>query len=150
MDRGRFSGSAFWLGGLVLLLTAGGLLFVFAPRPEPPRVTVQHILISFAGAGTQAGRTKAAAEKLAEETLVRAQNGEDFVALMKQLSDDPTEGSYTLTNEGVAPKPREYPRGAMVQSFGDVSFKLRVGAIRMAVFDPKLSPFGWHILKRIQ
>jgi len=149
MQRGRFSGSGFWLGGLVLLLTAGGLFFAFGPRPEPPRVTVQHILISFAGARTLASRTKAEAEKRAGEILARAQNGEEFAALMK-FSDDPSEGTFSLTNHGVAPQGNEFNRSAMVKSFGDVSFKLRVGAIRMVPFDPKDSPWGFHIIKRIQ
>ena len=44
-------------------------------------VTVQHCLISFAGTGTKAKRSKAAAEKLAEEIWHEAIAGADFDAL---------------------------------------------------------------------
>jgi parvulin-like peptidyl-prolyl isomerase len=38
----------------------------------------------------------------------------------------------------------------MVQAFGDVGFKLEVGAVGMATFDPKTSKYGWHIIKRLK
>ena len=46
--------------------------------------------------------------------------------------------------------PSESARESMVRAFGDVSFKLRVGDIRMAPYDPQTSPYGWHILKRLK
>ena len=46
--------SASWLVVAVVLIIAAGLFLAFGPRPEPARVNVQHILISFAGAGTPA------------------------------------------------------------------------------------------------
>ena len=38
----------------------------------------------------------------------------------------------------------------MVQRFGDVGFGLEVGETGMAEYDPRTSPFGWHIIKRIE
>ena len=151
MDRGRFTGSAFWLAGLVVLLTGAGLFVAFGPRPEPPRVKVRHILISFGGAAVPSIKTKAEAEKLAFEILDRARNGEDFEALEKRYSDDPNPSPYTISNIGIKPQTTgEMGRLELVKSFGDVSFKLRVGEIRMAAYDPPSSPFGWHIIKRIE
>jgi peptidyl-prolyl cis-trans isomerase C/foldase protein PrsA len=117
---------------------------------EPDRIQVAHVLISFAGAGTEATRTKAEAEKLANDVLARAKKGEDFHQLIKELSDDPGEGIYGMANVRVAPKQGEYPRQGMVAAFGDVGFTLDVGGIGMSAFDPQKSPFGWHIIKRLK
>ena len=118
---------------------------------EPERIQLQHILISFAGTQTDATRSKAEAEKLAGEVLARVQKGEDFAAVVKQLSDDPGPGIYGLCNRGVKQKGRdEYPRDGMVPAFGNVGFALEVGSIGMAPYHPDDSPFGWHIIKRLQ
>ena len=42
------------------------------------------------------------------------------------------------------------PRQGMVPAFGDVGFTLEVGGIGMAEFDEAASPFGWHIIRRIE
>jgi foldase protein PrsA len=138
------------LASVVVLIAAGGLAVVWF-RPEPDRVTVQHLLVSFLGAGAGATRTKAEAEKLAGELLKRADEGEDFDALEKQYSDDPAHpGIYPLVNTGVKPTTGEYERAMMVPAFGDVAFKLRKDRLRLAPYDPQKSPYGWHILKRLR
>ena len=118
--------------------------------PEPQHIQVAHVLISFAGCGTEATRSQADAEKLANDVLGRAKKGEDFHKLIKELSDDPGEGVYGMSNHKVRPERGEYERGGMVPAFGDVGFKLAVGAIGMSAFDPRNSPFGWHIIKRLK
>jgi parvulin-like peptidyl-prolyl isomerase len=119
-------------------------------REEPERITLQHILISFAGSGTRATRSKEEAEKIAGETLARANSGEEFGDLVKTVTDDSFPGIYRLCNTGVAPQGSdEYRRGGMVAAFGDVGFALDVGEIGMSTFDPKSSPYGWHIIKRL-
>lgn len=40
--------------------------------------------------------------------------------------------------------------GGLVPGFGDMAFSLAVGEIGIVDFDPAKSPFGWHIIKRIQ
>lgn len=122
-----------------------------ANKPEPEHITVAHVLIAFAGTGTEAKRSKADAEKLATEVLDRAKKGEDFDKLMKDLSDDTGGGVYMMSNLGVRPtNPDEFPRNKMVGAFGNVGFKLDVGGIGMSNFDPKTSPYGWHIIKRLK
>ena len=118
--------------------------------PEPEHILVAHVLISFAGTRTKATRTQAAAEKLAYEVLARARKGDDFNKLIKDLSDDEGEGVYGLANHRVNPVGNEYERRRMVPAFGDVGFKLEVGAIGMSTFDAQKSPFGWHIIKRLK
>jgi foldase protein PrsA len=123
-------------------------------KPEPDRITVQHILIGFEGSlrGKTITRTKAEAQALAEELLKKAQAGEDFDALVKEFTDDSHPGIYSMANHGV-PADRtkqEYSRGRMVAAFGDVGFPLEVGEVGMAAHDPQKSPYGWHIIKRIK
>lgn len=134
--------------------TAGG----GGPRPdkvagEPATVTVKHVLIAFKGANrsTQT-RSKEEAEKLTYEILGRAKNGEDFDKLMKEFSNDPGGGTYTMSNNGVTPNEDagEMARANMVPAFGDVSFRISVDEIGVAEYDPQASGFGWHIIKRIK
>jgi peptidyl-prolyl cis-trans isomerase C len=119
-------------------------------NPEPQHIQVAHVLIAFAGTGTEATRPKAEAEKLANDVLARAKKGEDFNKLAAELSDDTGGGVYGMANLGVKPAGGEYARNQMVAAFGDVGFKLEVGGIGMSAFDPKTSPFGWHIIKRVK
>jgi hypothetical protein len=132
-----------------------------APNGEPAHVTIQHILIGFVGTvpGKNITRTQEAARALAADVLGRARKGEDFDALVKQYTDDRAPGIYSMANNNVTPatpRPgsratgREYARGTMVKSFGDVSFSLKVGEIGMAEYDHTNSKFGWHIIKRLE
>ena len=38
----------------------------------------------------------------------------------------------------------------MVQAFGDTVWRLEVGQIGVAAYDPETSPCGWHIIKRVE
>lgn len=116
---------------------------------EPERIEIQHVLISFAGTGTKARRSKDEAAALAAATLARANAGEDFDALVRELTDDSPPGIYRLSNTGVSVAAGEYPRNRMVAAFGNVGFGLGVGDIGMADFDSRTSPYGWHIIKRL-
>lgn len=122
-----------------------------APVSGPERVTIQHIMIAFEGTGTAATRTQDEAKKLATDVLAQVQGGGDFDALMKQYSDDPGPGIYTLANTGVTASATagEIPREQMPPAFGNVSFGLQVGEIGFAEYEPQASPVGWHIIKRL-
>lgn len=121
---------------------------------EPDYVTVQHILIGFQGSidGADITRTKEEARVLAEALLLRAKEGEDFDLLVETYSDDRAPGIYEIANTGVAPNLMEHQsrRSKMVRAFGDVSFSLKAGEIGMAAYHPINSPYGWHIIKRIE
>ena len=118
--------------------------------PEPDRILIAHVLIAFQGTGTKATRPQVAAEKLAGDILARAKKGEDFNKLIRDFSDDPGEGVYAMANHRVSPVAPEYERRGMVPAFGDVGFSLEVGEVGMASYDPKKSPYGWHIIKRLK
>lgn len=123
---------------------------------EPDVVTVQHILIGFQGSipGKNITRTKEEAKTLAEEILAEAKSDpESFPDLVRDNTDDSFPGVYTMTNFGVttAPEGRQaYQRERMVAAFGDVGFPLEVGEIGLAEYDPQKSPYGYHIIKRIE
>jgi hypothetical protein len=139
---------------LVLLVAVPAVCATPAGAEEPNHVTVQHILIAFKGSIPKPSvtRTQEEAQKLAEEIFERVNKGEDFDALVKQYTDDEYPGIYRMSNKGITPdqSKQEYPRQAMVKGFGDVSFSLSVGGIGMAKYDPQVSKYGWHIIKRIE
>ena len=119
---------------------------------EPEHIQVQHILIGFAGSipGKKITRSKDEAKTLAYEVLERANKGEDFDMLVRRYTEDSAPGIYGMSNRGVAPAQGEYPREGMVGAFGDAGFPLEVGAIGIADFDARTSPYGWHIVKRLK
>ena len=111
-------------------------------------VLVQHILVSwkdkapiYAQRGGQdprgAGRDEAAVETLVNATLARIAKGEDFKALMTELSEDP--GS----NKSGMPYPVD-PQAPMVPPFKDLAMRLKLDEIGVVA-----SPFGYHIMKRV-
>jgi len=124
-------------------------------RAEPEHVTVQHILIAFRGSlpgDVKVTRSREDAEKLALRILERAKAGEDFDAMVKTYTNDAYPGIYSMSNRDVTPDPvkKEFPRQRMVKAFGDVAFGLEVGGVGLAAYDPVTSPFGWHIIKRLE
>ncbi len=126
-------------------------------RKEPDVVTIQHCLIGFKGAGRSAAtRTKDEAIKLAESIASRGKAGDDFGAMVKEHTEDPGSkandppGSYTLTNTGAAEVKGATSRGGMVVGFGSLAFALEIGEVAIVPYDVKLSPFGYHVMKRIK
>jgi parvulin-like peptidyl-prolyl cis-trans isomerase-like protein len=117
----------------------------------PDHIRLQHILISFAGKvpGKNVTRSEDEAHALAAQILERAKKGEDFDELVRTYTDDRAPGVYLLANTGVTPANGEFSRNRMVPAFGNVGFSLKPGEIGMAEYDPNASPFGWHIIKRI-
>ena len=127
------------------------------PTPEPlimesQHVRLQHVLVGFKGTvpGRNVTRSQEQARALAAQILERARKGEDFGALVRKYTDDQAPGIYPLANRGTTPGPGEFSREGMIRAFGDVGFSLAVGEIGMAEYDPRTSPYGWHIIKRIE
>ena len=126
---------------------------------EASHITVQHILIGFSGSvsGKPIKRTKKEAEKLAGEVLEKAKSGEDFDHLVKAHTNDSPPGIYKMANDGFDGDRSSrdqskwvFKRRGMVPAFGNVGFTLDVGEIGMSQWDADDSPYGWHIIKRIQ
>ena len=141
------------LAGLLVLASALPVQAQRKKKPdEPDKVTVQHILIAFKRSMPRKTleRTKKEAQALAMELLERAEAGDDFDALVQEYTDDSYPGVYVMANYGVPDKAREYERDGMVPYFGDVAFKLEVGEVGLAKYHAGMSPYGWHIIKRIE
>ena len=122
------------------------------PAVPPQHVQVQEVLIGFAGSipGRNIARSRSEALELAHQLLHKARTGYSFDSLVELYSDDQFPGIYAMSNKGIPPTRGEYPRGGMVQAFGDVSFSISVGNIGMAEYDARVSPYGWHIIKRLK
>lgn len=124
------------------------------PNGEPAVITVKHILIGVKDERRgQFTRTEEEARELAYDLLRRARTGEDFEKLRKEYTDDKSPQapeSYTLVNEGVDPVGEESSRRGMIPAFGDVGFRLNVGEIGVAPYDPTTSPYGYHLILRVK
>lgn len=122
-------------------------------KDEPLYVTVQHVLITFAGSeNTKSQRSREEAEALANDIYARAKSGEDFDELVEQYSDDGSPGVYQMANKkGKADRSRLiYARQDMMRAFADIGFALDVGEIALAPYDKDRSEFGWHIIRRLR
>lgn len=114
------------------------------------RVKVQHLLVAFAGTGVRGvSRSREEAEQLAAELYCRAEAGEDFDALVKEFTDDSHPGTYGMVGSGEAPR-GWYARSGMVSAFGDVGWRLQVGELGVAAYDPRGSKYGWHLILRTE
>ena len=115
-------------------------------RPEQAveKVKVQHVLVAFVGAkrGSESKRNYEEARALTMDLLARARGGEDFTGLMKKYTGDEGSGTYTLTQ---ANRAEDY-----VLNFGAVAFRLAVGEIGVAPYHRSKSPYGWHVIKRLE
>jgi parvulin-like peptidyl-prolyl isomerase len=115
-------------------------------EPEKGTVHVQHVLIGWKDApAVKSGRgddrakerSKADADKIAQDILARVQKGEDMAKLMKEFSEDP----------GSKDNARAYPvspDAPMVEPFKNLSLRLKEGEAGLVK-----SPFGWHVIKRV-
>jgi len=122
------------------------------PAPVAEHIKLQHILISFTGKvpGKNITRTQDEARALAHQILARAKKGEDFDSLVRTYTDDRAPGIYGLANSGVTPREGEFSRDRMVPAFGEVGFSLAPGEIGIAEYDSMKSPYGWHVIKRLE
>jgi parvulin-like peptidyl-prolyl isomerase len=117
---------------------------ILARPAEAGPVQVQHVLLGWkdapAAARTKdprAQRTKAEADKLAQDVLAKVKAGGDMAALMKEFSEDPgskdNARAYDVTADG-----------QMVEPFKNLSLRLKIGEAGLVK-----SPFGWHVIKRV-
>jgi parvulin-like peptidyl-prolyl cis-trans isomerase-like protein len=109
---------------------------------QPVEISARHLLIAYKGAlraSPGIGRSKAEALARAEEAQKRAAGGEDFVALVKQYSDEP----------GAADRGGDlgkFDRQSMVPAFANAAFALKVGEVSAVVE----TQFGFHVIKRTE
>jgi hypothetical protein len=125
-----------------------------ASNGEPAYITVQHCLIGFQGSvpGKPITRSKEEARELATQLLGKLKAGDDFDEVIRKHTDDSPPGIYKMANHGMSASMGKqiYGRADMVAAFGDTGFPLQVGEFGLAEHDTVKSPFGWHIIKRIE
>jgi parvulin-like peptidyl-prolyl isomerase len=119
---------------------------------EPDRVVVQHILIGYKRSvpNKKVQRTKKEARALAEKIYRRALEGEDFDLLVEEYTDDSAPGIMSLTNRDAPMRGDSRTRDEVVPGFGDAAFSLEVGEITLVKYSFGSSPYGWHIIKRLE
>lgn len=120
-------------------------------------VRVQHILVG--RYGTAGGRLPylkpADAEAMAAEVLAQARASNDFGKVVAERSYDFHEttgepGLYRLHREPGPNMPRdEFRRDDMVEHFWKAAWRLQPGEIGIVLYNRAHSPFGYHIIKRI-
>jgi peptidyl-prolyl cis-trans isomerase C len=98
-----------------------------------PEVHARHILIRAAPDDEKA--SKAAEDKI-KAVIVRLKNGEDFVKVAEEVTEDPS-GKANGGDLGY------FTKDQMVPEFSNVAFKLDKGQIS----DPVKTQFGWHVIK---
>lgn len=109
---------------------------------QPTEISARHLLVAYKGAlraSPGIGRSKAEARTRAEEAQKRAAQGEDFVALVTQYSDEP----------GAAERGGDlgkFDRQSMVPAFANAAFALKVGEVSGVVE----TQFGFHVIKRTE
>ena len=109
---------------------------------QPLEISARHLLVSYKGglrASPGIGRSKLEAKARAEEAQKRAAAGDDFVALVKQYSDEPGAGD----RGGDLGK---FDRSSMVPAFANAAFALKVGEVSAVVE----TQFGFHVILRTE
>ena len=130
------------------IVTAGDKLYLVklldkkAAVEAADEVHARHILISYQGAeraDAKVTRTKEEAQKLAQEVLEKAQQGQDFKTLAGTYTDDPS-GKTTGGDLGF------FAKGAMVPAFEEAVWNLSNNAFA-AVTE---TPFGFHVIQKLE
>ncbi len=99
-----------------------------------PAIEVCHIFVNFK---RENGKVDSAAARLKiDSALAKLKSGEDFAAVAKEYSEDPT----TKDRGGVI---GFVPRRKLIPALDTVAFSLKLGQISGVV----TSPFGYHIVK---
>jgi len=104
-------------------------------------VQVSHILVAYTGATSAvetAARTQDEAKALAEDVLKKLNEGQDFAALAKEYSDDPS----NRQSGGVLEMPAG--KGTYVEPFEKAALALEEEGQLSAITE---SAFGYHIIK---
>lgn len=113
------------------------ILKVTDVRDAQGQVKAAHIMVRIPE--NAADSTIASARKKIDELLQKVKNGEDFATLAQNFSDDRTSGK----SGGQLPW---FGTGKMVPEFEKAAFDLKENN---QVSDPVRTPYGWHIIKRI-
>lgn len=132
----------------VALLRAAVAALAARSEHRSDTATVDHILIM-----VDDERSEAQAEELAADVMHRPLfGGESWDELKSTYSGDPPPGGpYPMHLSHVTSPPSpSYPRAGMVPGFGFAAWRLQVGETGIVPHDLDASPYGFHIVRRVQ
>ncbi len=113
------------------------LIKIHDKRPASGEILVAHIMKMVPQNGSNAQEVEA--RMSIDSIFAKVQSGDDFAALATEYSDD----KQSAFHGGELPW---FSRGRMVAAFADVAFALGNNG---DVSQPFRTPFGWHIVKRL-
>jgi peptidyl-prolyl cis-trans isomerase SurA len=114
------------------------ILKVHDRRQNRGEVTVAHIMAKFPKNATD--QDKANAKTKIDEIYAKLKAGQNFADLARQFSDD-----KQSNEKGGELQP--FKSGRLPKAFEDASFALKNNN---DISEPVQTPFGWHIIKRVQ
>lgn len=114
------------------------ILKVHDRRQNRGEVTVAHIMAKFPKNATD--QDKANAKTKIDEIYAKLKAGQSFADLARQFSDD-----KQSNEKGGELQP--FKSGRLPKAFEDASFALKNNN---DISEPVQTPFGWHIIKRVQ
>ncbi|MCX8080106.1 MAG: peptidylprolyl isomerase [Bacteroidia bacterium] len=113
------------------------ILKVYDRRPNRGEVTVAHIMARYPKDATP--EDKAKAKRKIDSIVELLKKGENFEELARKVSDD----KQTSDRGGIL---QPFRSGRLPASFEDVAFSLEKNG---DVGGPVETPYGWHVIKRI-
>jgi hypothetical protein len=122
-------------------------------RVAPRRVKVKQILVRWSGApGGQGSKLdRSEAELLARALLERARGGAEFDRLVANETDAGLAVEVlTVVADANARGAGEYSRADLPPALGELVFNLDVGEVGLCRFHEKESPYGWHVVLRVE
>ena len=125
-----------------------------AARAAPRRVRLKQVIVPWAGAkgAKDVKLSREDAEKRARVILKMAQAGEEFDRLVANNHFDRFPSSLTIVQAGErrAGVGRVYVRGELPPAVERLAFNLDVGDVGLCEFHEKESPYGWHVVLRVE
>jgi len=120
---------------------------------SPRRVKVKQILVRWSGARDPRGSKldRSEAELLARALLARARNGTEFKKLVANEADAGLEVEIlTVVADFKTRGAGEYSRADLPPALAELVFNLDVGEVGLCEFHEKESPYGWHVVLRVE
>jgi hypothetical protein len=122
-------------------------------RVAPRRVKVKQVLVRWSGARGAHGSKldRAEAGLLARALLERARRGADFDQLVANEADAGLAVEVlTVVADANARGAGEYSRADLAPALAELVFNLDIGEVGLCRFHERESPYGWHVVLRVE
>jgi uncharacterized protein YjiK len=123
-------------------------------RPRPARVIVKQIHVPWRGAqgAPPVNATREKAREIAEGVLERLERGEDFDQLAREFhyTDSKLPARLRIAADGFKVHSGEFKERDLPMAVANLAFNLDVGETGLCEFHREESPYGYHVLLRIE